>query len=174
MSNSLTRRLGTAAVAVILATAGQPVSTALAASASRLPTSTTATAKYLAAHPGGTQINAREISYNDGALIVTVSRDVGTLAAPDCPSGFFCFYDGVNYTYPRGKLSGCGWQDLGTWGWRNRVASVDYDMREGTVGFLNEAGSSDTLLFSVGTSRRSIPDVYPNRDKADYVSRTNC
>lgn len=126
---------------------------------------------YLAAHPGGKQINATEISYGDGAFVVTVVPQPGTLGAPDCPSGWFCFYDVINYGYPRGKLSDCGWQDLGWWGWRNRTESVHYNMSIGSVVFIDETGSIDTSLFTASTTRRTIPDVNPYRNRADYVYR---
>jgi hypothetical protein len=126
---------------------------------------------YLVANPGGRQINATEIAYDDGAFVVTVVPEAGILGVPDCPSGWFCFYDGINYGYPRGKLSDCGWQDLGWWGWRNRTESVHYNMASGSVTFINETGSVDTSLFSVDTVHRTISDVYPNRNKADYVYR---
>jgi hypothetical protein len=126
---------------------------------------------YLAANPGGRQINATEISYGDGAFIVTVVPQLGTFGVADCPSGWFCFYDGINFGYPRGKLSDCGWQDLGWWGWRNRTESVHYNMSTGSVSFINETGSIDTVLFSVDTVHRTISDVYPYRNMADYVYR---
>jgi hypothetical protein len=125
---------------------------------------------YLTSHPGGRQINPTDISYGNGAFIVSVVR-LAPLAAPDCPSGWFCFYDGINYGYPRGKLSSCGFQDLGTWGWRNRTESVHYNMSTGSVTFINETGTTDTSLFSVSTSRRTIADVSPYRNQADYVYR---
>ena len=43
-----------------------------------------------------------------------------------------------------------------------------------SVAFLNETGSTDTVLFTAGTSRRTVADVNPHRNKADYVSRSNC
>ncbi|WP_169789931.1 peptidase inhibitor family I36 protein [Actinoplanes subtropicus] len=129
---------------------------------------------WLHQHPGGTQIGARDLSYAGGALIVTLARDPNVRAAADCPSGWFCFYDGVNYTYPRGKLSSCGWQNLATWAWQNRIESVHYNMSTGTVAFLNETGTTDTVLFTAGTNHRTIADVGTNRNKADYVSRTGC
>lgn len=130
---------------------------------------------YLAAHRGGVQINSREISYGADALIITVVPETtALLAAADCPSGWFCFYEGVSYTYPRGRLSSCGWQNLATWGWANRVESVHYMMSAGTVAFLNEAGATDSVLFTVSTSKRAIADVGSSRNRADYVSRTGC
>jgi len=127
---------------------------------------------YLKAHPGGTQIGPADIAYSGGRFVVTVVRTDLTAAAPDCPTNWYCFYDGPNYTYPRGKLSDCGAQDLGTWGWRNRTASVHYRMSTGSVTFLNESGATDTPLFTASTTRRTIPDVAPYRDTADYVYRT--
>jgi len=125
---------------------------------------------YLAANPGGTRLNALEVSY--GALVVTVARPRTTTAvAADCPAGWFCFYAGVNYTYPRGKLSSCGYQDLATYGWTNRIESVYYDMLNGKVTFYND-GTVDTALFTVSTANRGDADVSPHRDKADYVYRT--
>ena len=127
---------------------------------------------YLKANPGGTQIGAADISYSGGRFVVTVVRTDLTAASADCPANWFCFYDGPNYTYPRGKLSDCGAQDLGNWNWRDRTASVHYRMSTGTVTFINETGSPDTTLFTASTTRRTLPDVAPNRDKADYVYRT--
>jgi hypothetical protein len=126
---------------------------------------------YLAAHPGGVQINSTEISYSGGAFVVTVVRAAGTYGTPDCPAGWFCFYDNINFGYPRGKLSDCGWQDLGWWGWRNRTESVHYNLSTGSVVFINETGATDTALFTVSTTRRTIADVSPNRNRADYVFR---
>jgi hypothetical protein len=131
-------------------------------------------AAYLAAHPGGTQLTDTDIAYNGGRFIVTVTPTAGALARPDCPSGWFCFYDGISYTYPRGKLRDCGWQDLGSWGWRNRTESVHYNLASGSVTFLNETGATDTALFTASTTRRTIADVNPHRNKADYVHRTRC
>lgn len=127
-------------------------------------------AAYLAAHPGGRQISATDIEYG-GVFVVTVVRPAGALAAPDCPAGWFCFYDRTNFNYPRGKLSDCGDQDLGRWGWRNRTESVHYNISSGKATFINESGATDTSLFTVSSSRRTIADVSPHRNKADYVYR---
>lgn len=126
--------------------------------------------RYLATHPGGRQISATDVAYGDGALIVSVVR-TNALSGPDCPSGWFCFYDGINYTYPRGKLSDCGFQALSTWYWQNRTESVHYNLSTGSVTFLDETGSLDTILFSVSTSRRTMADVGSARNRADYVFR---
>src|SRR3954469_7012343 len=79
---------------------------------------------YLTEHPGGVQTGPADITYGDGRFVVTVARPFRSLSGADCPSGWFCFYDHTGFGYPRGRLSDCGWQDLGTWGWRNRTESV--------------------------------------------------
>jgi hypothetical protein len=44
--------------------------------------------------PGGRQTAPNEVSYDDGRFVVTYALP-GThvQAGPDCPSGWFCFYD---------------------------------------------------------------------------------
>src|SRR5262245_43326492 len=57
---------------------------------------------YLISHPGGRQINTTDISYGNGAFIVSVVRatPAAITATADCPSGWFCFYDNINFGYP--------------------------------------------------------------------------
>jgi hypothetical protein len=128
----------------------------------------------LAAAPGGKQISPTEVSYGD--FVVTVVRTDNTSVGADCPAGWFCFYDRVNYGYPRGKLSSCGWQDLATWAWNDRTESVHYNLSTGSVSFINHGTrpdhSDDRVLFSVGVSNRYLSDVGPaNRNIADHVYR---
>src|SRR5262245_38028612 len=130
----------------------------------------------LAAAPGGVQISPTEVSYGDGAFVVTVVRTDNTSVGADCPSGWFCFYDRVNYGYPRGKLSSCGWQDLATWVWNDRTESAHYNLSTGSVSFINHGTrpdhGDDKVLFSVGATNRYLSDVgSANRNKADHVYR---
>jgi hypothetical protein len=122
---------------------------------------------YLEAHPGGTRTGPDEISYDNGTFIVTVKAPKNALGGPDCPSGWFCFYDRTYYGYPRGRLSDCGWQDLAEWGWEFRTESVHYNMSSGSVRFYYYA----TELFRAGTGRRTLPDVSPDRNWANLVRR---
>jgi hypothetical protein len=76
--------------------------------------------------PGGKQTSRNEVSYDNGKFVVTYALPgARTLAAPDCPRGWFCFYENLNFGYPRGRLSSCYEQYLGDYGWNNRVSSVD-------------------------------------------------
>ncbi|WP_329102999.1 hypothetical protein OG792_25470 [Micromonospora sp. NBC_01699] len=130
--------------------------------------------KHLAAYPGGRQINPTEISYADGAFVLTFERPVGTTASPDCAAGWFCFYDRINYGYPRGQLSSCGWQDLVDWGWTDRTESVHFNISYGSVSFLNHTTAGhggDAYLFAATASAPTDPDVAPNRNIADHVNR---
>src|SRR5688572_20780788 len=109
------------AAAAVIATIGGP-----APAATKTPPVQEQINAHLAAYPGGKQIGPHEISYANGQFVMTFVRTGPAIAAPDCPWGWFCFYDQISYGYPRGKLSSCGWQDLANWGWQNRTESVSY------------------------------------------------
>jgi hypothetical protein len=155
-------------LAVVLFAIGCLVSTTGAAPSTDLQTEVEA---YLAAHPGGQQISATEISYGGGTLVVAVAPASGVEGVPDCPSGWFCFYEYPWYGYPRGKLSDCGLQFLATWSWQNRIDSVHHNQSFGTVSFIDETGEIDTKLFSVSPSKRTISDAGWACNRADYVFR---
>ncbi|HEU5110496.1 MAG TPA: peptidase inhibitor family I36 protein [Micromonosporaceae bacterium] len=162
------------AIVAVLAAAG--LVPAVASAAPPAPSGPAAVQRavddYLAGHPGGKQVSATDIAYGDGAFVVSVVRpDPRTAASADCPRGWFCFYDRIDFGYPRGKLSDCGLQDLAEWQWRNRTESVHYNMSTGSTSFIND-GSPDTILFTVSTTRRTIANVGTHRNKADYVYRT--
>ncbi|WFE26014.1 peptidase inhibitor family I36 protein [Solwaraspora sp. WMMD791] len=165
--------LPAALILTLLATGAPAVARPVADPDPANPTIEQQIAEYLAAHPGGVRINETELAYSDGRFIVSVARPAGTapLAGPDCPSGWFCFYDGTNYGYPRGRLSDCGWQDLGNWGWRNRTESAHYHLGYGSTTFLDETGATDSKLFVISAANRAVADVSPHRNRADYVYR---
>ncbi|MFK3981847.1 hypothetical protein ACI2K4_15910 [Micromonospora sp. NPDC050397] len=130
--------------------------------------------KHLAAYPGGEQTGPAEISYAGGAFRITFEPPNGIMGTPNCDLGWFCFYDGVNYTYPRGQLSDCGWQDLAAWGWHDRTESVHFNASSGSVAYLNHSGAGhagDAHLFSSSTANRTDNDVSPWRNQADHVNR---
>lgn len=132
---------------------------------------------HLRDYPGGVQTGPAEISYDNGRFVMTfVPAGIGTAGAADCPLGWFCFYDSVNFGYPRGKLSDCGWQDLAEWGWQNRTESVHYNMSYGSVVFINHAAgqvnhSFDVSVFGAGTSLPMVADTSPYRNTSDHVQR---
>ena len=118
---------------------------------------------------GARQTSRNEVSYDNGKFVVTYALPGTRVAAgvADCPGGWFCFYEDVNFGYPRGKLSDCGTQDLGAWGWSNRVSSADNGLPE-TIIYKTFA---EKALFRT-TSHQSNPWVGPDaNDKARYVER---
>jgi peptidase inhibitor family I36 len=125
--------------------------------------------------PGGKQTAPNEASYGDGRFIVTYALPgAARQAAPDCPSGWFCFYDGTGFGYPRGRLSDKGWQDLATWNWQDRTDSV-HDNTNTAVIFQNHTSGghvNDQALFCV-PAYSWISDVSPFRNTADHVVRQN-
>lgn len=159
-------RAGVIAALTFLVAVATALTTAVGPAAAAVHAGTPAAA-YLARHPGGQLLNSHEVSYDDGAFVVTLGPDNGVAAAPDCPSGWFCFWDGTSYSGPRGKLSSCGWQNLATYDWEYRVASAYYNLDRGAVQFRY----GNTGLFQVGVSARSIPNAGAYKDLATTVYR---
>ncbi|MBB5868994.1 hypothetical protein F4553_002373 [Allocatelliglobosispora scoriae] len=126
---------------------------------------------YLRDKPGGVQIGPGRISYENGAIVVTVARSSLDVSGPNCPSGLFCIYDGTNFRYPRTELSTCVWRDLYPY-WNDVAGSVHYNKSAGAVTFINHGKTphlGDTPLFAVGVSKRTISDLGDNADIADHV-----
>ncbi|GAA2412322.1 peptidase inhibitor family I36 protein [Nonomuraea africana] len=132
-------------------------------------------------YPGGTQIAPNEVSYAGGRFVVTYADPgrIGTLGSPDCPSGWFCFYDNTYFGYPRGKLSDWGVQDLSAYSWSDRTESV-HSNTTACVSFwnhrdpqhpVNQIGTNDEWLFTVDNYTRSISNVGTDRNMADHVLR---
>lgn len=120
--------------------------------------------------PGGEQTAPNEITYGDDEFVVTYALpNQRQLAAPDCPTGWFCFYDGRNYVYPRGMLSDCGYQDLDDFGWSDRTSSVDNGTRS-NVRYYNHLDSGPQLLFT-NTAGNNMSLTGTNDNRADHVNR---
>jgi hypothetical protein len=172
----LPHRLPRLATALVAGIALLICSNAAAAAPPTPPGVQTAIDAQLAAHPGGTQVNATEISYNGGAVIITFAAPRTALAATtDCPSGSICVYDNLNYAYPRFRITSCGWYDLAAWDWNDRTESAYYNMSSGSAAFLDHGATashdSDRILFTLSTSSRGKSSVYPYLNRVDHVSR---
>ncbi|MEN3537848.1 peptidase inhibitor family I36 protein [Microbispora sp. ZYX-F-249] len=129
--------------------------------------------------PGGIQTSRNEVSYDNGRFVVTYALPQQVAAGTaDCPSGWFCFYDGANFGYPRGKLSSCWWQDLATYGWSDRTSSVD-NGDTNAIGYINHDdggnpanGHSDDDPLFWDQWNESIAYLAPDHNnKADHVYR---
>ena len=60
------------------------------------------------ARPGGIQFSATEISWDDGAVVLTVDGGVGPHAIGSCATGAFCAWDGANLTGSKLSFTSCG------------------------------------------------------------------
>src|SRR5262249_51077059 len=124
---------------------------------------------YLATHPGATPFGDNEVAYLGGAVVVTRNQTSGTPAGADCPAGWFCFYDRANFGYPRGRLSGCGYHDLGAWFWRTRIGSVHNNTSTAVV-FYDGIRGAARWLFTAGPGE-ARSSVAPHQNQADFVIR---
>ncbi|KES02964.1 hypothetical protein BU52_33145 [Streptomyces toyocaensis] len=129
---------------------------------------------HLKLYPGGKQTAANEITYDHGKFVATYAKpgEVQALGVPDCPSGWFCFYEYTGFGYPRGRLSDTDWQDLATYGWHDRTDSV-HNNTSTAVDFENHTTgghANDMYLFCV-SSYSNDSDVSPERNMADHVYR---
>ncbi|MEV4497755.1 hypothetical protein AB0J84_18940 [Micromonospora arborensis] len=142
---------------------------------------------HLRRFPGGVQINENEISYKGGSFVMTFakpnspqSRNMGTQGTNDCPWGWYCFWDGTSFTYPRGRLSDCGWQDLYDFGWHDRTESVAQTLGSPTyVLYIGHEGSTpnhsgDDVYFFTDSAKKTISAVPVDfRNSADHANQ-NC
>lgn len=121
--------------------------------------------------PGGKQTSRNEVSYDGGTFVVTFALPgAEPLSLSDCPSGWFCFWDGGSYTGAMGKLSSCGWQDLDDFGWSDRVSSV-YNRTSDHVQYINHHDSGDELLFTNHAGQNGNLTTGSSNNKADHVNR---
>ncbi|WP_344053944.1 peptidase inhibitor family I36 protein, partial [Planotetraspora silvatica] len=124
--------------------------------------------------PGGKQTSLNEVSYDNGKFVVTYALpgQQVALGVADCPSGWFCFYENINFGYPRGKLSSCGRQDLATWGWRDRISSVD-NSTTSSVDYWEALNWETDLYLFTNYNPGPLSYLYDFNDRADVVFR-NC
>jgi Peptidase inhibitor family I36 len=78
--------------------------------------------------PGGTQINANQVAWRNGTVILTIpeaGRSTTSLfGGPDCSSGWYCFYADVNWGGRRLQFSFYNELiDLANWGFTNQASS---------------------------------------------------
>jgi hypothetical protein len=128
------RRLSVVALSVAAALAvGAPASAAPSKSADLLSKTATSAAEldqqiseYLKLHPGGTKIAKNQVSHHDGNVITTFPDPtaVKALAGPNCPDGWFCAYDGRNYTGVRKQYTAYYFTDMGLDLFNDRAESL--------------------------------------------------
>lgn len=143
---------------------------ALALSASPAAASTDATQDQVdavIAEFGGTQTASNEVSWNDGAVVLTIapdttaSRGFTAFSVGGCPSGAFCAYSGTSYTGSRLTFSAC------TSG--NSVAAL------GTVRSLANSRGTGTVRAYDGWA--TVATLAPNTGAASVaagIDKLNC
>ncbi|MBW9111301.1 hypothetical protein [Microbacterium ureisolvens] len=123
------------------------VTVVLAALAFSAPTAAHATSdslqdridQVLEDYPGGTQTGSREISWNDGEIILTLAEGASLFAVGSCSTGSFCAYSGTSLSGARISFTNC----TGT----NSVAPLGSPVRS----FANARSSGTVGAFNGGT-----------------------
>lgn len=105
------------------------------------------------ARPGGTQISATEISWEDGAVILTVDDGVSSRAIGSCATGAFCAWDGANLTGSKLSFTSCTTHSTSG---LSVVRSIANARSSGSVKAKNSSGSV-LLTLSPGSSTGSTP-----------------
>jgi hypothetical protein len=123
MSKFRGKALSVGAILMALLASGSPAQAAEPSQAKADKELQASIDREMGAYPGGVQTAPDEISYDGGRFVVTVTRP-GQQAAPVCDPGWYCFWDGYDFTGNRGKLRACGTQALAKWRWHNRIKSV--------------------------------------------------
>lgn len=112
----------------------------------------------LAAEPGGMQTAWNEVSWNDGAVVLTLASDVITVTAAvgPCPSGKFCAYSSTGYTGSKLTFSTCT-SGLSVAGLNAPVRSIANSRTSGTVTAYN--GSSPVLTVPPGQGKNTLATI---------------
>lgn len=79
----------------------------------------------LRAYPGGVQTAPNAISYRGGRVVLTFPASTEARAAADpCTAGWYCFYDGPDFTGRKLSFRDCGGnQSLTDYGFGNKTSS---------------------------------------------------
>lgn len=102
---NLTHRLSSTALAAILVA----MLSLIVSPASAVPPDTleARAAVILATHPGGQEIAPGVLSWNDGAVVLTLDGAVGPQSIGTCQTGQYCAWGGTNYTGTKLAFTAC-------------------------------------------------------------------
>lgn len=103
--------------------------------------------------PGGTQISATEVSWEDGAVTLTVYDGLSSRAIGSCAAGSFCAWDGSHLTGSRLSFTSCATHSTAG---LSIVRSLANARSSGTVKAKNSGGTV-LLTLSANTSTGSAP-----------------
>lgn len=131
----------------------------LAAPAFARETATNEMDTILAAVPGGSVIDDRTISWNEGTIVLTLAADRARSAATDgpavaavgsCPTGSYCVFDGASLTGSRLAFTTCG-TTQSTAALPGSVRSLANARSSGTIAGQNSAGSTLSTVAAGGS-----------------------
>lgn len=93
----------------------------------------------VAANPGAEKISDNTVRLANGVEATAKAPD----AAPSCPYTYLCIYDLPNFRGYHLDFYKCGFVNIGTLGWSDRIQSYENDQTPGTVSiFMNWNGSN--------------------------------
>ena len=101
----------------------------------------------LAEFPGGSQTAPNEVTWEDGAVILTLAADEGlitTMAVGSCATGYYCAYSGYNLSGSKLSFSACNTtQSTGALSVVRSLANAR------SSGYVQGKNSSGTVLATV-------------------------
>lgn len=153
----------TAAFTALLTSALITLVTATPAAADTAPAQTPMQQRVsaaLAAEPGGEQTAWNEISWDNGAVVLTLASDtaIASVAAQvgTCTSGNFCAYSSANYGGNKLTFSTCT-SGLSVAGLGGPVRSIANSRSSGTVRAYN--GGTVVLTVAPGTGKNTLATI---------------
>jgi hypothetical protein len=144
-------------------------------------------AQLLREHPGGVQINEDQIAWNDGNVVLSipsspppqsqdesssVDADISINAASDCPAGWFCLWQDINFTNRRLQFRDANCQNLTNFGF-NDLASSWFNRNGGAYRVYRNIGCAG-LLFTAPSGAQSSNVGPVNNDQASSICRGLC
>jgi hypothetical protein len=136
----------------------------------------------LAKSPGGKQISANQVAWNDGKVVLTIplagersaraaGEPVTTLGTANCPYTWTCLYEHANFDGRRLQFSACGYiQDLGAYGFSDMATSWHNNQTPGTRTWVyNWTGSWTQIWVEGGAPSKSTNVGAGNNDRADGI-----
>ncbi|TDD33088.1 hypothetical protein E1287_20530 [Actinomadura sp. KC06] len=120
---------------------------------------------------GGVQTGPAEVSYGGGTAKVVFQTNVA--GTPNCPSGWYCFYQEKNWDGRRLQFQDCGGsQSLEDYGFKNQASSRHNNSRHKVTVYDRDTDPWTTLW--VMTARSSSSYVGASADNRADLFYTEC
>ncbi|WP_229920635.1 peptidase inhibitor family I36 protein [Streptomyces avidinii] len=134
-------------------------------------------AEQLRRHPGGTVVASNEISYENGAVKVTLPlKDgaapvpAGATGTPNCDSGSVCLYEHDNFNGTRVSYTQCGIYNLGDRGFIDKMTSWHNNQTGGVRAVMYDVDGNGRIYDYDQLVVGSNPNVGRSlNDRANYI-----